>query len=56
MYGVDLLADGREDPLDITMAEAFDRYALELEGLSDAGFMSRFGGEIGRIASCVPRF
>ena len=54
MYGVDLLADARDDPLDVTMAEAFVRHALELEGLSAVGFMGRFGGEIARIASCVP--
>jgi hypothetical protein len=54
MYAVDLLIGAREDALDITMAEAFIRHALELEGLSEAGFMSRFGGEIARIALCVP--
>jgi 7-cyano-7-deazaguanine synthase in queuosine biosynthesis len=55
MYAFDLLTETPEDPLDLTMAEAFVRHALELDGLSELGFISKFGGEVARVASCVSR-
>jgi 7-cyano-7-deazaguanine synthase in queuosine biosynthesis len=53
MYAFDLLVEVPENPLDLTMAEAFVRHALELDGLSEFGFISKFGGEVARVASCV---
>jgi hypothetical protein len=53
MYGVDLLADAWENIFDITMAEAFVRHALELEGLSEAGFLRECVGSAQHTATLV---
>ena len=53
MYEVDLLTGAREEDLDQTMAESFVRHALELKDMTERTFMSRFGGEVARVISCI---
>jgi 7-cyano-7-deazaguanine synthase in queuosine biosynthesis len=55
MYETDLLTGAREVDLDRTMAEAFVRHALELDDMTERTFFARFGGELARTMSCIPR-
>jgi 7-cyano-7-deazaguanine synthase in queuosine biosynthesis len=52
MYAVDLLTGPRDDGKDRTMAESFVRHAREFVGLTEAGFINRFGGHVARAAGC----
>jgi 7-cyano-7-deazaguanine synthase in queuosine biosynthesis len=53
MYETDLLT-GPRDGDDRTMAEAYVRHGLELQTLTDRGFMSRFGVEVARVVASAP--
>jgi 7-cyano-7-deazaguanine synthase in queuosine biosynthesis len=55
MYETDLLTGTREKAEDRVMSESFVRHALELQTLTEEGFIRRFAGEIGRAAGYVPR-
>jgi 7-cyano-7-deazaguanine synthase in queuosine biosynthesis len=53
-YRVDLLTGPREEPDERAMAESYVRHALELHGITPAGFLTRFANEIARWSRCFP--
>jgi hypothetical protein len=53
-YRIDLLTGPRDRPDDRTMAESYVRHALDLNGMSSHGFVSRFANELARWSRCFP--